>query len=301
MTTSDPRVNEVVVLLHADDLGATPTMNTAILNAWKNGWLDGFSILGNAQDIGRISTSLDAPRRARIGVHLNLSEGVPVLPAFATTRLTGPDRRFKHSFTGILFRYLFLSSSGRRELATQIEQEWRAQIEKVKVMIHPRPVTVLDGHRYFHMLPNLFRIAARLAAELSIPEIRIVSEPFHWSSKPTDWLSPRLLVNIAKWLFLSLCSIENRRIAHEYGLRWPEATVGLLYSGILNPANVQSGVSKAKRGGAQAIEIVLHVGNAIPAEVSHDAKSWASFALSPQRKKEYQSLSSLHREFHGSV
>ena len=71
------------LILHADDLGATPGVSRIILDAWKAGLIDGFSILANGLGVGlvREGLAIHAELDARISVHLNLSDGKSILPS----------------------------------------------------------------------------------------------------------------------------------------------------------------------------------------------------------------------------
>ena len=69
---------------------------------------------------------------------------------------------------------LLLKLARRSVLLDEIEQEWDAQIQKVReVGIEP---THLDGHRHVQMLPGLFEIALRLAKRHGIAAVRISHE-----------------------------------------------------------------------------------------------------------------------------
>jgi predicted glycoside hydrolase/deacetylase ChbG (UPF0249 family) len=68
-----------------------------------------------------------------------------------------------------------LLKRARRGLALQeVEQEWDAQIQKVRdAGVQP---THIDGHKHVHMLPGLFEIALRLAKRHGIGAIRVSLE-----------------------------------------------------------------------------------------------------------------------------
>jgi predicted glycoside hydrolase/deacetylase ChbG (UPF0249 family) len=68
-----------------------------------------------------------------------------------------------------------LLKRARRGLALQeVEQEWDAQIQKVRdAGVQP---THIDGHKHVHMLPGLFEIALRLAKKHGIGAIRVSLE-----------------------------------------------------------------------------------------------------------------------------
>ena len=69
------------------------------------------------------------------------------------------------------------------QFANQVEIEWREQIKRVIEVFSPRSFTAVDSHDHVHMLPFLFPIAAKLAREFDLPEIRISNEIYHFSIK----------------------------------------------------------------------------------------------------------------------
>jgi len=104
-----------------------------------------------------------------IGVHLNLSDGAPIAEAESVSSLVNDAGAFEGGPETLLLRI-----AKRGVTLREVEQEWDAQIEKVKAAgIQP---THLDGHKHVHMLPGLFEIALRLAKRHSIGAIRVAHE-----------------------------------------------------------------------------------------------------------------------------
>ena len=116
---------------------------------------------------GAIDIAKNAPALG-IGVHLNLSDGKPISDQPVPT-LTNEQGDFSGGPETLLLRL-----ARRSLLLKEIELEWEAQIEKVRLAgISP---THLDGHKHVHMLPGLFEIALRLAKRNNIAAIRVAHE-----------------------------------------------------------------------------------------------------------------------------
>ena len=283
------------VLLKSDDAGATPAMTDRILEAWRAGWLDGFSIITNGTACDRVSAALRAEpaRAARLAVHLNLSEGPAAAPASAVGLLVNEQGVLKHTFGSLLWTWLRGGASSRRTLAQQVETEWRAQVERAKQICEPRAVDAVDGHNHVHMLPFLFPIALRLAEQARIPQIRVSREPLFVSPRAAD-LHPRLLANIVKHVLLRALAVPAAR-------RLPGSPVtagsivGVLYSGLMSEQAAMAGIRAARRDGAPAVEVIFHIGRATVDE----AQRWAHmpgavpFFLSSRRDREYEALRKL--------
>jgi predicted glycoside hydrolase/deacetylase ChbG (UPF0249 family) len=276
-------------------MGATPSVTNRLCRAWENHLLDGFSVFGNCDHPELLSSRLaaDPDRPARIAVHLNLWEGRPVSPAIEVPGLVDRSGFLDLDFTAVLRRV----RAGRRLRArsrflAEVEIEWRAQIEAVLGMIWPRHPTALDGHLHVHMIPALFGLAARLAGEYEIPEIRIVREHFSMSRNPKHTRSKRFLVNCVKRELLWRFAAVNATAAEEAGLESPDRMIGVLYSGMMSRANIAPAIAAARRRGARRIELLLHIGRAEASELDrwNGSRRKAVFVTSPGRDLEYEEL-----------
>ncbi len=278
----------------SDDVGATLAITRRAIGAWREGLLDGFSILANGDGCAYLQDRLAAePRRAlRLAVHLNLCEGPPSSDSRAVPLLLDRQGLLSRRFLDSLLRS---SSRQNRAFLRQVEIEWQAQIRAVRRIAGDRPIVAVDGHRHVHMLPSLFPIAARLARAEHVPEIRIAWEVPYLSSAPADSLSPVFLGNIAKHLILRLCSVPARRIAQSQNLRHPSAVVGILYTGRMSRHAAESGLEAARHRGLAVVELVFHIGRATREEAGRWANSPDLFRFyhHPNRDREYRELKKL--------
>jgi predicted glycoside hydrolase/deacetylase ChbG (UPF0249 family) len=288
------------VIFHCDDIGFTLKSTIRILEAWRGGLIDGFSILANGEALAEVISALTQceDRHARISVHLNLSEGRARYSHKEVPFLTHPKGNFRCSFTGLLRTWLTGSEQIRDSLCEQIEKEWRAQISTVLEVCRPRTVTALDGHHHIHMLPFLFPIAARLAREHGIPEIRIAREPFYISSDYRDTTSLEFVLNIVKHVVLRSFSGKACRVARDYGLSSPDFLVGVLYTGRMSCAAARAGIRASGRRKARSVEVLFHIGRSSREELNcSDIRSkLTEFHLSGRRSSEYRELIRLRKE-----
>lgn len=289
----------VNILLHSDDLGATESVSQGILDRWRNGYLDGFSVMANGEAGQTCQTALraEAGRPARIVVHLNLSEGPSTLPASEIPLLVNTQGKLQHGYGSLLKLWYFGGKTQRDELLRQVAAEWQAQIERVRNIVAPRPLTAVDGHVHIHMLPFLFPVAAQLARENGIPAIRISQEPFYFAGW-RDLFSSAFGINLLKHLILRVYARSARPAAQKNGLTHPERIIGLLYSGRMSQQAVLAGIHAAQSLGTQSLEVVMHVGRADKRECSRwtNQPSYAAFNLSPLRDLEFREVALLHEE-----
>jgi predicted glycoside hydrolase/deacetylase ChbG (UPF0249 family) len=157
------------LIVNADDLGWTDGVNRGIVEAFQHGIVTSTSLLANgAAFAGGVEAARSAPGLG-VGVHLNLSDGPPVADRETVTSLLNDDGEFAGGPESLLLR-----RARRGLLLVEVENEWGAQIRKVRdAGIAP---THLDGHKHVHMLPGLFEIALKLAKRHDIGAIRVSLE-----------------------------------------------------------------------------------------------------------------------------
>ena len=157
------------LIVNADDLGWTEGVNRGIAEAHQNGIVTSASLLANG---GAFREAVELTRTLPglgIGVHLNLSDGLPVAEREAVPSLVNGKGEFKGGPENLL-----LKMAARGLALSDVEREWDAQIRRVRdVGITP---THLDGHKHVHMLPGLFEIALGLAKKHAIAAIRVSHE-----------------------------------------------------------------------------------------------------------------------------
>ena len=157
------------LIVSADDLGWTDGVNRGIVEAFRNGIVTSTSLLANG---AAFAGGVQAARSASglgVGVHLNLSDGPPVADRETVASLLNVDGEFAGGPESLLLRRV-----RRGLLLAEVENEWNAQIQKVRdAGIAP---THLDGHKHVHMLPGLFELALRLAKRHNIGAIRVSLE-----------------------------------------------------------------------------------------------------------------------------
>jgi len=157
------------LIVNADDLGWTEGVNRGIAEAHRNGIVTSTSLLANGAafasgvELARTNPGLG------VGVHLNLSDGEPVADRASVTTLLNDKGELEGRPESLLLKL------ARRSVSVhEIEQEWDAQIQKVRASgVEP---THLDGHRHVQMLPGLFEIVLRLAKKHGIAAVRISHE-----------------------------------------------------------------------------------------------------------------------------
>ena len=147
-----------VLIVTADDVGLHPGMTEGAIRGHRQGIVTACSIVANGVAFDDAVQRLRELPSLEVGVHLTLVEEKP---------LTALRRAKKYTS----FVPLYLA----RVIGIEaVERELRAQIEKV--LATGLRVTHLNGHQHLHVLPRIFAVVKKLAAEYSIGYVRIVDD-----------------------------------------------------------------------------------------------------------------------------
>ena len=157
------------LLVVADDLGLTPGINRGIASAFRDGILTSASLLTNTRHFDDTVALARSLTGLKIGIHLTLVGGSPVLPAGGVPSLVTPSGVFRASWRQFLPAWL----SGRVR-RIDVAAEWRAQVRRaLDAGIRPAH---LDSHQHLHAIGGLWSLALDLAREFSIPRLRLPRE-----------------------------------------------------------------------------------------------------------------------------
>ena len=161
------------LIVNADELGLTEGVNHGIVKVHRQGIVTSTTMVANEHAFEHAFELARQVPSLAIGVHLNVTHGVPVLPEVRVFSLVDEDGFFYRRG-----RFLQRIVAGRIDLV-HVEDEFRAQIEKViEAGIQP---SHLDSHESIHMYPALFNVVAVLAREFRLP-VRLQDEPMEVSA-----------------------------------------------------------------------------------------------------------------------
>jgi predicted glycoside hydrolase/deacetylase ChbG (UPF0249 family) len=225
------------LIVNADDFGLTESVSRGILHAHQNGIVTSATLLANgiAWEMS-IAASKQAPRLG-IGVHLNLSEGIPVSPTFRVQTVVDAKGRLHLTPTR-----LWKAVVQRQVRLGDIETELRAQVMRVvEAGIKP---THLDGHLHIHILPRVSEIVVRLAREFGIVAIRCPLEPIRSILRPMKGdvahaTSKAAVQRRAVALAVSFFARRFRKRLEKAGLMCPAHFNGTSRTGLLDLRGVK--------------------------------------------------------------
>jgi hopanoid biosynthesis associated protein HpnK len=109
--------------------------------------------------------------RLRVGLHLNLVEGAPVLPPESVPDLVDRAGRFDENMARAGCRFFF-SPRARRQLAAEIRAQFAAFRATGLALDH------VNAHRHMHVHPTVAGLILRIGREFGLKAMRVPNEPF---------------------------------------------------------------------------------------------------------------------------
>jgi hopanoid biosynthesis associated protein HpnK len=230
------------LIVTADDFGAAREVNEAVEAAHRGGILTAASLMVAAP------AAADAIARARrlpslrVGLHVVLLEGRPVLPAAALPHLTDAGGLFAANAATLGVR-VALSRAARRELTAEITAQFAAFSDSGLTLDH------CNAHRHFHLHPLIGELMAQIGPRFGLRAVRVPLEPaavLRKVARPSG--SPLTALTLPFALRL------RRRLASA-GLIAPDRVLGLRWSGQMTRARLAGLIRHLPDG---LSEIYLH-------------------------------------------
>ena len=263
------------LIVTADDFGLTEMVNEAIVEAHRRGIVTSTSLMANGGAFEQAVALARENPNLGIGAHLNLTEGQPVAPAVEVQSLLNGGGSLRGGPLGLAKRLV----AGKADLS-HVERELRAQIEKI--LAAGVNLTHFDGHKHVQLLPQVFALVVRLAAEYKIKGVRCaverVPEPIAlWRRANGDGALKQFAIGRG----LSLLASRMKTKAKRAGLKTPGHFFGIAQTGFLDTGTLNTVLSSLPEGTS---ELMCHPGYV------DDALRRTPTRLLQQRETELQAL-----------
>lgn len=226
------------LIVTADDFGAALEVNEAVEQAHRNGILTATSLMVAGP------AAADAVARARrmpglrVGLHLTLLEGSPVLPPEQVAELVGARGFFRTDMERFGFE-IFARPSVRHQVASEIAAQFQTYASTGLPLDH------VNAHKHFHVHPILAGMILRIGPRHGMRAIRVPYEPRAILRKIQPDAQVNFALDILPWSFL----LRRRAIAASvtvadrvFGLHWSGAMTRDRLSGLI--ANLPEGASE---------------------------------------------------------
>jgi hopanoid biosynthesis associated protein HpnK len=158
------------LIVCADDFGLDIAVNEAVEEAHRRGILTATSLMvGGPAAADAVARARRLPQ-LRVGLHLVLVDGRPVLPAGESGGLVGGDGEFDRNPLRAGLRFFFLPPIRRR-----LSWEIRAQFEAFRAT--GLSLDHVDGHKHMQLHPSVARLAIEIGRDYGMTAMRVPAEP----------------------------------------------------------------------------------------------------------------------------
>lgn len=230
------------LIVNADDFGISSKRNAGIIEAHLKGIVTSASLMAYAPAFREAVKYAKACPTLDLGLHLNLSEGEPIVLGHKS--LVGPDGKFwgKEEARRRAKENLFNLAEVERETEAQIDVLQRAGLKP----------SHLNGHQHIHVFGALPDPIARAAARRGLRCFRC----------PADKIRPPVEISPEKEARLEEYRVAAHRATEVYAglkMRSTEHFAGIGLSGYLNLENLISALHQLPEG---LSELMVHPGYA---------------------------------------
>lgn len=187
------------VIVNADDLGASRSVNNAIFDMIKHGHVTSSTILANGPQVDHALAQLVNFPQASFGIHLNLTEFRPISGPEGLGSLLNSNGEFHGRLSQVQFR---------KESYKAVSRELTAQIEYLR----GKGVSIshFDSHHHVHTLPSLFPVIKYLQAKSNIRRARISWNVYDEARRPSPVLfTKKRLYNSALRNFVRTATVRG--------------------------------------------------------------------------------------------
>jgi chitin disaccharide deacetylase len=211
------------IIITGDDFGLALPVNEAIVEAHRKGVLTTASLMMGAEFSGdAVARAKEAPS-LRVGLHLTLVEGTPVLPPREIPDLVDANGEFPTRLARAGFKFFFYPG-----IRKQLEAEIRAQYEAFRKT--GLALDHVNAHNHMHLHPTILRLMLKVGKEYGLKAVRLPNEPplQSWRAAGTS-LGSRLV----SWIFLSPWMILMKHMLRRHHVRCNDFLLGMSDSGAM--------------------------------------------------------------------
>jgi len=241
------------LIVNADDLGLTPGVNRAILEAHRRGIVTSATLMANGAAFDdAVVLSRNAPKLA-IGCHVDLIQLSPVLPPEKVRTLTDSGH-FRSGFTRFAATALRGRISGAETTAEASAQMRKLQSAGVKL-------SHFDTHKHTHVFPPVLKALLRAARDCGVGAVRNPFEPQSAVGFRHVYRRWGLLSRWAAVQSLRTLASDFRREVERAGIATTDGTLGIALTGHMDQRMLCDLLQRVPQG---TWELVTHPGYSDP-------------------------------------
>ncbi len=240
------------LIVNADDFGLTGGVNRAIAACHERGIVSSATLMATGVCFDDAVTLAAGMPRLRVGCHIVLVDGTPLLPPAEVRSLLAPGSdRFYNSIGEVL-----RAVARGRFRAAEIEAEAEAQLTRLQRA--GIAISHFDTHKHTHMFPSILRPLLRAARARGVSALR---NPFEapgavrWSEA---WRNQTLFMRKAETTLLRAWLYPGwRKVVRDSGFATTSGSLGVVSTGSLDDAALGAMLAQMREG---TWELVCHPG-----------------------------------------
>ena len=230
------------LVVTADDFGAAVEVNRAVERAHRDGILSAASLMVAAPAANDAVQRARAMPSLRVGLHLVLVEGKPILPVAAVPDLVDKSGNFRTDMARSGAAMFFLPKV-RAQLAAEIKAQFAAFEATGLKLDH------VNAHKHFHLHPTIAGLIVKLGKAHGVRGARVPLEPQAVLAR-IEKHKPSGVVALTRPFALRLKSRFRRA-----GISAPDQVFGLAWSGAMTPTRLAGLIENLPDG---LSEIYMH-------------------------------------------
>lgn len=163
------------IIRNADDFGKSADVNNAIMTCLRDGLIDRTTLMVNMPYADEaVELAGKEGFGDRIGIHLNLTEGMPLTEGIRKNPLfCGPDGRFHALFCQSTKYRLYMDNLSRKEIYQELSAQLKKYADYGLTLFH------VDSHHHVHTNYPIFLAVKSLSREYDFASIRLSRNLFH--------------------------------------------------------------------------------------------------------------------------
>jgi hopanoid biosynthesis associated protein HpnK len=230
------------LVVTADDFGASREVNDAVEETHRNGILTAASLMVAAPSAADAVARARNMPRLRVGLHLVLVDGRPILPAASVPDLVDAEGNFRNDMARAGAAMFF-----REKVARQLEEEIAAQFEAFRAT--GIAIDHVNAHKHFHLHPTIAALMLKIGRSFGLKAARVPLEPRavlrrveHVGASPVSAITAPFARRL-------------RRRFTRAGIAAPDQVFGLAWSGAMTAPRLRGLIENLPDG---LSEIYLH-------------------------------------------
>lgn len=217
------------LIFTADDFGASVEVNEAVERGAREGVLRAASLMVSAPACADAIARARRTPGLRVGLHLVLVEGRPILPPASVRDLVGADGLFRTDMAA-MGAEIFLRPRVRRQLAAEIEAQFQAY------RATGLPLDHVNAHKHYHLHPTVAGMMLASGRRFGVRAVRAPVEPRAVLAALEPGAAPAPAFATEPWARLLRARLRRAGIMvadNVFGLAWSGAMTGARVAGIV--------------------------------------------------------------------